>query len=218
MELAARKDVPVEETWDLSLIFPDEKLMWEALEKTKADVKRFAAAYAGKLQTAETIVRCLDDREPILIAMERLWEYAGLALEADYTDNALREREAKVSDEMTRLRSEMAFVDSEILLAPDAELKAAVGLAKGCRVYIEDLIAKKAHMLSPETEKVLTALSMSLDVPYTIYNTNTPWGIRCMRTTTSWKRTRPSAARPSAPSTARSKSTRTPPPPRITPA
>ena len=171
MELAARKDVPVEETWDLSLIFPDEKLMWEALEKTKADVKRFAAAYAGKLQTAETIVRCLDDREPILIAMERLWEYAGLALEADYTDNALREREAKVSDEMTRLRSEMAFVDSEILLAPDAELKAAVGLAKGCRVYIEDLIAKKAHMLSPETEKVLTALSMSLDVPYTIYNT-----------------------------------------------
>jgi len=171
MELAARKDVPVEETWDLSLIFPDEKLMWEALEKTKADVKRFAAAYAGKLQTAETIVRCLDDREPILIAMERLWEYAGLALEADYTDNALREREAKVSDEMTRLRSEMAFVDSEILLAPDAELKAAVGLAKGCRVYIEDLIAKKAHMLAPETEKVLTALSLSLEVPYTIYNT-----------------------------------------------
>ena len=171
MELAARKDVPVEETWDLSLIFPDEKLMWETLEKTKADVKRFAAAYAGKLQTAETIVRCLDDREPILIAMERLWEYAGLALEADYTDNALREREAKVSDEMTRLRSEMAFVDSEILLAPDAELKAAVGLAKGCRVYIEDLIAKKAHMLAPETEKVLTALSLSLEVPYTIYNT-----------------------------------------------
>ena len=44
-------------------------------------------------------------------------------------------------------------------------------LAQGCRRYIQDLIAKKAHRLSPETEKVLTSLSRSLDVPYDIYNT-----------------------------------------------
>ncbi len=36
MELCTRKDVPVEQTWDLSLIFPEEKLMWEALDQTKA--------------------------------------------------------------------------------------------------------------------------------------------------------------------------------------
>ena len=171
MELAARKDVPVEQTWDLSLIFPDEKTMWETLENTKTEVKRFAETYAGKLNTAENIVRCLDEMEPIYLAIERIWGYTGLALEADYTDNALRERDAKVSDEITRMRSDMAFVDSEILLAPEEELKAAVEKAKGCRIYIQDLIAKKAHMLSPETEKVLTALSMSLDVPYTVYNT-----------------------------------------------
>ena len=44
-------------------------------------------------------------------------------------------------------------------------------LAKGCRVYLEDLIAKKAHMLSPETEKVLAALDRSFGVPYDVYNT-----------------------------------------------
>ena len=171
MELVARKDVPVEETWDLSLIFPDEKSMWDALEKTKADVKRFAETYAGKLNTADNIVRCLDELEQIWQAVERIWDYSGLAMETDYTDNALRERDAKVSDEMTRLQSEVSFVDSEILLAPEEELKAAVEKARGCRVYIQKLIEKKAHMLSPETEKVLTALSMSLDVPYTVYNT-----------------------------------------------
>ena len=171
MELCARKDVPVEQTWDLSLIFPDEKSMWESLEKTKADVKRFVETYAGKLNTAESIVNCLDEMEQLLPAMGNCWSYAGLALEADYTDNALRERDAKVSDEMTRLYSDMAFVDSEILLAPEEELKAAIEKAHGCRVYLENLLARKAHMLSPETEKVLAALSMSLDVPYTVYNT-----------------------------------------------
>ena len=39
MELCARKDVPVEQTWDLSLIYDDEKGMWADLEKTKATVK-----------------------------------------------------------------------------------------------------------------------------------------------------------------------------------
>ena len=96
MKLAARKDVPVEETWDLSLIFPDEKAMWDTLEQTKEKVRRFAEAYAGKLNDAETIVKCLDEQEQILITVGEIWDYAGLAMEADYTDNALREREAKV--------------------------------------------------------------------------------------------------------------------------
>ena len=134
MALCARKDVPVEQTWDLSLIFADESRMWEALEALKAKVQVFAETYAGKLDTAAKIVACLDELEAIQPEMGRIWQYSGLAVEADYTDNRLRERDEKVSDEMTRLQTVMSFVDSEILLAPTAELEEAVRLAKGCRV------------------------------------------------------------------------------------
>ncbi len=171
MELVNRKDVPVQETWDLSLIFPEETQMWEALKKTKEDVKRFVEKYAGHLNKAETIVECLDDMEKMLPVISRIWSYTGLAVEADYTDNKLRERNEKAGDEITRMESQLAFVDSEILLAPDEELQKAVGLAKGCKIYLQDLIRKKAHMLAPETEKTLAALGRSLDLPYTIYNT-----------------------------------------------
>ena len=171
MELLKRKDVPVEETWDLSLIFPEEKLMWEALDRTKEAVAKLCETYKGKLNTAENIVNCLDDQEKIIPEILRIMSYSGLAMEADYTDNELRERNEKVSDEITRMFTDTSFIDSEILLAPDEELKAAVDLAKGCRVYLQDLIAKKAHMLSPETERTLAALGRSLEVPYTIYNT-----------------------------------------------
>ena len=171
MELLKRKDVPVEETWDLSLIFPEEKLMWECLDKTKEAVAKLCETYKGKLNTAENIVNCLDDQEKIIPDILRIMSYSGLAMEADYTDNELRERNEKVSDEITRMFTDTSFVDSEILLAPDEELEAAVKLAKGCRVYLQDLIAKKAHMLSPETERTLAALGRALEVPYTIYNT-----------------------------------------------
>ena len=66
MELKARKDVPVEETWDLSLIFENEQKMWDTLEETKAAVKNVVETYAGKLNTAENIVGCLDAMEQIL--------------------------------------------------------------------------------------------------------------------------------------------------------
>ena len=171
MELCARKDVPAEQTWDLSLIYPDEQLMWKELDETKAAVRKLAEAYSGYLTQAEKIVSCLDEKEIILQSLSRLWSYAGLAMEADYTDSVLRERYEKVSDEITRMESEMAFVDSEILLAPEEELVKAVEQAHGCRIYLKDLIAKKAHMLSPETEKTLAALGKALDVPYDVYNT-----------------------------------------------
>ncbi|MBO4410686.1 MAG: oligoendopeptidase F [Lachnospiraceae bacterium] len=171
MELCARKDVPVEQTWDLSLLFSTEEEMWKALDEVKAEVQVFAKTYAGKLTNAETIVNCLDDKEKLLPKIGNIWSYSGLALETDYTDNALRERDEKVGDELTRIETAMSFVDSEILLAPKEELEEAVKRAKGCRVYLQDLMAKKEHMLSPETEEVLTALGRTLDVPYTVYNT-----------------------------------------------
>ena len=171
MQLSTRKEVLVEQTWDLSLIYAEERQMWEALERAKEAVKHLSETYSGRLNTAENIVNCLDEMEPILQTISRIWCYTGLAMEVDYTDNELRERHEKASDEITRMDSDMAFVDSEILLAPDEELQAAVGIARGCKVYLQDLIAKKAHMLSPETEKVLAALGKTLEVPYTVYNT-----------------------------------------------
>ncbi len=72
MELRARKDVPVSETWDLSLIFKEEKLMWEALDRLKAETAKFVETYAGKLNTAEKIVACLDEREKLQIEGGRI--------------------------------------------------------------------------------------------------------------------------------------------------
>ena len=171
MELLKRKDVPVEETWDLTLIYPNDDAMWAALDKTKAAVKKLVETFQGRLNTAENIVACLDDQEKILPDVIRIMSYTGLAQEVDYTDNEIRELNEKVGDETNRMFTDLSFIDSEILLAPDEELKKAVDMAKGCKVYLEDLIRKKAHMLYPETEKVLTALDRTLEVPYTIYNT-----------------------------------------------
>ncbi len=171
MELLKRSQAPEEQKWDLGLIYENEQQMWAELEDTKKKVQKLVETYTGKLSKAASIVNCLDEMEVILQAIGRIWSYSSLAVETDYTDTQLRERDEKVSDEMTHLEKDMSFVDSEILLAPDEELEEALKLAGGCRNYIKKLMKQKPHRLSPETEKVLTALGRSLDTPYTLYNT-----------------------------------------------
>ena len=61
MEPVMRKDVPVEETWDLSLIFPTEEAFQEAVSQYKALADDICEKYQGKLTDADAIVACLDE-------------------------------------------------------------------------------------------------------------------------------------------------------------
>ena len=145
----------------------DVHIAMDLADTLRANLDRCVGMAANMIGQRKRIIAIV--KGPMI--MQKLWSYTGLAVETDYTDNKLRELDEKVSDELTDLDTDTSFVDSEILLAPEDVLKAAVEKAKGCRVYLQDLIARKAHMLSRETEKVLAALGKTLDVPYTIYNT-----------------------------------------------
>ena len=78
MKLCSRKDVPAEQKWDLSLIYTEEKLMWEDLEKTKAAIRKFIESYSGQLTSAANIVSCLDTMEKIRQVISRIWDYSGM--------------------------------------------------------------------------------------------------------------------------------------------
>ena len=60
-DLKSRKDIPVELTWDLSLIYASEDEMRQDAEKVKHICERMVKEYKGKLDTAVRINACLDD-------------------------------------------------------------------------------------------------------------------------------------------------------------
>ena len=170
MELARRQDVPVNETWDLSLLYKTEEDMYADVEKAKKLTAEIVEKYKGKLNDPQSIVDCLNDMEKVLIINYVAGAYASLAVEVDYYDNHNQERSSRVRGDIAGMSADLSFVDSEILEADDEVLEKAMELADGCKNYIRDLKKKKAHQLTPETEKVLAALSQSFDTPYSIYN------------------------------------------------
>ncbi len=170
MELARRQDVPVNETWDLSLLYKTEEDMYSDVKKAQKLTEEIVKNYKGKLNTPENIVNCLDDMEEVLKIEHVAGAYAMLAVEVDYYDNHNQERSAKVNADFSKINAELSFVDSEILEQSEETIKKAAEIAVGSKIYLENLLRKKPHMLSPETEKVLAALSPTLSTPYNVYN------------------------------------------------
>ncbi len=170
MELARRDEVPAELTWDLSLIYatPEEwQADFDAVQKMADDIE---TQFKGKLTDPQTIVDCLAHLEELEKKAYLVGSYAELSTSVDYYNTENQERAGRFGAAMAQISSKLTFIDSEILLQPDEVIKGAIELSKGAKNYLKDLLRKKPHQLSPETEKVLAAFSQTFGAPYEIYN------------------------------------------------
>ncbi len=170
-KLAMRKDVPVEETWDLSLIYASEEEMNADLAQLQALAKEMKEKYPGKLTDADTIVSCLDDYRKVYELETLIGNYAELAVEVDYYDTANQDRSARIERIFSNIESDLSFMDSELCAAPAEVLTAAAEKNPAFKGYLNETLILKPHMLHPEAERVLAADSHTATAPYEFYNT-----------------------------------------------
>ena len=170
MELAMRKDVPVELTWDLSALYTDETVLQADIKKIRILADEIEKTYKGKLTAVETVQACLDQYRELIQLLILVGNYCNLAASVDYSDAALQERDENVGRMSAQVWSQLSFIDSEILAQDESLLQAAIDQGGPNQPYLKDLLIQKPHQLQPETERVLAALGPSINAPYQIYN------------------------------------------------
>lgn len=168
-KLLSRAEVPKELTWDLTLIYKSEELMWNDLEECKRIVAHMEETYKGHLDTPENIVACMKELERLNELATLIGNYTSLAVSVDYYDGDNLTRDAKVNSVFSELFSRVSFVDSEIVLQDDAVIERAINLAEGTKNYLKNILRSKPHQLGAETERVLAAYNQIFEAPYTIY-------------------------------------------------
>lgn len=168
-KLLSRAEVPKELTWDLTLIYKSEELMWNDLEECKRIVTHMEETYKGHLDTPENIVACMKELERLNELATLIGNYTSLAVSVDYYDGDNLTRDAKVNSVFSDLFSRVSFVDSEIVLQDDAVIERAINLAEGTKNYLKNILRSKPHQLGAETERVLAAYNQIFEAPYTIY-------------------------------------------------
>ena len=170
MKLNARKDVPVNETWDLSLIFAAEADFEAAVEKAKALADTLEKTYKNALTTPESIAECLALYEELEILLYQTTSYTSLAVSVDYTDTEAQKKDAKMTALAAEIGSRLSFIESEIADAPEELIRAAMDKTGRAKQYLAEILREKPHRLSAETEKVLAALRPVFNAPYDIYH------------------------------------------------
>lgn len=168
--LLLREDVPVSETWDLVDLFKDDQQYYESIDALVQQANQFHHTYATTLNSIEQINTALAELENILIALDRLSNYAELRLSVDTSNIEAQVLSAKLSTTYGKIVSQLSFVESEILELPEEILQQ---LEESCpyQHYIKQLIKQKPSQLSASVEQVLATLSPTLNSPYDLYGT-----------------------------------------------
>ncbi|MDW8546723.1 oligoendopeptidase F [Staphylococcus pseudoxylosus] len=168
--LPFRKEVPIEETWDITDLFNSDDEFYQTLTETIKSAKAFNAQYVNQLNDVQIIEQALDDYSEILIQLDRMANYAELRLSVDTANELSQTLSAKLSTSYGKIASELSFVVSEIIALSEQDLTELINTSKYPH-FLTKVKSKKAYELSPEVEKVLASLSPTFDSAYELYGT-----------------------------------------------
>ena len=167
--LKTRKDVEQSLTWDLSAIYATEEKYNLDVKKVQTLTLELEKSYKGRLASASNINDCLDKVREITQLINLTATYAELAVSVDHTNDENQDRLMKFMNIASDIGSRLSFVDSEIIQADEKVIEDAISASKENCNYLNNIKRNKAHALHPEVERVLAALSGTLEAPYSIY-------------------------------------------------
>lgn len=169
-EIILRKDVDETRTWDLSAIYKSEEEFYKDVSKLNELVSHMVENYKGKLIDSKNINLCLDDLKLVTELSSLLGSYRFLAVSADMTNNDNQSKSMEISNILSKVNSELSFIESEILGNDDKVIMEAMDESEENRHFLSELLREKPHSLSSEVEKALAMLSGVLSSPMAIYN------------------------------------------------
>lgn len=156
-EQLTRADVPVEETWDLSPIYPDDE-RWEADAANARALLATAVAHRGSLgESAARLRRALDDVMALRRTLERLAVYAILRRDEDTANSEALTRYERATALSVEAGEALAFVQPEVMaIAPDRlEAFLAAPLLAPYRHLLDDMLRHRPYIRSVEVEELL---------------------------------------------------------------
>lgn len=143
--------------WNLADFFPSDEA-WEETYKYLEGYFPGIESYRGKLgESPQTIMECLQMSDSISSTVHRLYVYANLKYDEDQRVSDYQELSTRIRMLYSQVGQASSFIEPEILEIPNETLQSflssgSLGIYK---FYIEDLLRKKAHILSAEQEEIL---------------------------------------------------------------
>ena len=173
-KIPLRSEVPEAETWDLRDLYPTDEAWLKEYEDLKTLPER-AAAFQGRLgKSAEDLLLWFRLQDEIQERLSRLHTYASCKSDQDTGNGTYQDFRGKAMGTYVAVLSACAFATPEIMAIDDDTLNlfyAAQPELLGYQRSLYQIRRRKAHILSPECEKLLAAAGEMADAPDRVSST-----------------------------------------------
>ena len=157
-KIPARSEIPVSDTWDLTLLFPTEEDYRNAFARMKQlypEITRYKTRLA---ESAETLFNCLEFEKSLDQIAERLGHYASLRNAEDSSNNDNLSRRAELTNLLTKVSEAASYINPEIQQIPDETFQRFLDdpILGDWKISLVKLRRYKPHTLSEREERLLT--------------------------------------------------------------
>ncbi|MDQ3813579.1 MAG: oligoendopeptidase F, partial [Armatimonadota bacterium] len=170
--LPTRAEVPVELTWDLSVVYADESGWENDFARIEERQSSFAGMQGALAESPQNLLRCLQLRDEVSTLYSQLRAYASLRRSEDNGNPQAQAMVDRATMLGTRLASATAFIEPEILSIPSSTLHDFVEQEPGLQLYnyyFETLERRRPHVRSAEVEDVLAQTGEAMHTTGTVF-------------------------------------------------
>jgi oligoendopeptidase F len=162
----ARADVPVEETWALETIFPDDAAWEAACAAVDARLSEFNAFRGHVADGAGVLLGAFQLADQLDEITGKIAIYAGLHRAEDATNTHYGEMADRADGLGSRFEAATAFIQPEVAALSDATISAWLAEEPGLALYrvaLERISRRRAHIRSTEIEELLARATEMAD-------------------------------------------------------
>ncbi|MEI0611829.1 oligoendopeptidase F [Brachyspira pilosicoli] len=172
-KLLDRKDVKIEDTWDLSLLYKNDE-EFEKDFKSMEDFSKEVSKFKGNLsKSAKELRDILDSIMNASIVLEKLGSYAFLKQTEDLTNNDSNIKVARFAKLSSEFSANLSYFEPELMSIDDEKINGFLKdeVLKDYLIYLRNILKYKPHTLSEKEERILALQSELSSTASNVFDT-----------------------------------------------
>ena len=159
--LIERKDVKIEDTWDLSLLYKNDEEFekdFKSMEEFSNEVSKFKGSLS---KSANELKNILDSIMKASITLDKLGTYAFLKQTEDLTNNDSNVKVARFTKLSSEFSANLSYFEPELMSIDDDKINSFLkdDILKDYLIYLNNILKYKPHTLSEKEERILALQS-----------------------------------------------------------
>jgi oligoendopeptidase F len=158
--------------WDLAPLYTSEAEWRAAKDKLESELPSISQHKGTLAISGQHLYSALDHLTRVTKDLYRLYVYASLQSDIDTRIAANQALQQEMSQLATRLSTEAAFVEPEILKMDRAKVNSFIAQEPRLaiyRQYLDDIVRRQAHTLSAAEEKIIADAGLITEAPADTY-------------------------------------------------